>query len=260
MDQEVENVENIDNYVPTSQTVIPNLRIANNPSNLIVKWEDLNEPLKWVLSQPYIEPLSPYWFLKRLEGVTASEYGAICGVQPNFDKLPISPREKVFQLKTNQRPPDQDNENMMHGRKFEPIAGTIYSLRTNQVTFNVGLIQHPNIPFLLVTPDLLRINGTIAEIKCPRRRSIIPHMDYEMMQKILPYYYHQCQMQAFVTGLHDEIDFVQYGVSPNPHYLKQSSLTIHKLPYDHHWWAQNESETRNFWDLVLRYYYFGDTD
>jgi hypothetical protein len=95
-------------------------------------------------------------------------------------------------------------------RLFEPVAGKIYSINTQQVTFNIGLIQHPVIPHLLVTPDLITLNGSIVEIKCPYQRAIIPHMDYEMMQRILPHYYHQCQMQAFVTGLHDNpIDFVQ---------------------------------------------------
>jgi hypothetical protein len=48
--------------------------------------------------------------------VTASEVGAVLGCAPRHKDEHLEPREKVFLLKTNQIPPDPDNEFMKHGR------------------------------------------------------------------------------------------------------------------------------------------------
>jgi hypothetical protein len=47
------------------EQIAPVLRIANNPQDIVVTWSLLPPKLKWVLSRPYIEPLSVKWFEKR---------------------------------------------------------------------------------------------------------------------------------------------------------------------------------------------------
>lgn len=231
----------------------PEFKIAHNPENISLIWENFSPELKSVLSQPYIQPLSKTWFDERKNGLTASEIGDVLGHRQKYGNERYSPSEKVFLLKTNQIPFDSDNIAMSHGRFFEPEAGRIYSNLKKQPTFNIGLIKNKEYPLLLVTPDLIAFDSYVVEIKCPYYRKIKVMFTVDDMKDQLHHYYDQCIMQALVTNMKKDVHFVQYGTAPNKHYLTESSMTITRIPFDEHWWPKHQNEIENFWDRVLRY-------
>jgi hypothetical protein len=134
--------------------------IEDNPLNIDLKWCNLTPRLKSIFAKPYFKPLSPEWFEQRMNGLSASEIGAALGHAKRYPNDNYDPDEKVFLQKTNQIPPEPDNENFIHGREKEPIARQLYSLKKRVITLHCGLIQDEDIPWLFVTPDLIALDWT----------------------------------------------------------------------------------------------------
>lgn len=222
------------------------VRILHNPISYVADWLGLSPELRWLCDQPYIEPLSKEWFEVRRDHITGSEVGSVLDINP------YTSREQLFLLKTNQCPPMEDNEATRHGRKFEPKAGELYCSKTKRCGLNFGFIKDPKHSFIGVTPDIITIDGVCCEIKSPRYRKIEEDMDEERMQMILPYYWHQCQMQVNSVRL-NSLDFIQYGTAPNRNYLSGDVLSIHHLIPDQTWFEQNESEIFKFWEEMMQY-------
>ncbi len=134
--------------------------------------------------------------------VTGSEANAIFGV----DKWK-GPKDVFFSKVFDFREPD--NENMAHGRKYEPIA-----LKKFEKEFGVpvrrfsvsNFLRHPIYPWLGGSLDGTAIvpsgERVVIEVKCPPKRPII--------RGYCPsYYYIQCQLYLELTG-YETCLFVQY--------------------------------------------------
>lgn len=228
-------------------------QVAFNPQNVVVDWKTFHPDLKRLFAQPVYAQGTPEWFAERMNGLSASDIGAVLKHQKRYPNDKYDPDERVFLLKTNQIPQDPDTEATLHGKLNEPFAGEYYSKRQSMLTFNIGLIKDAQVPYLFASPDLLTTTPNLVEIKSPWRRRIKPWMDAKMMEYDLPHYYDQCQCQAKVTQLFNDLHFVQYGTKGNPYYEEEDVLTIHPIPYEPHWYPKHESEIANFWDRILRY-------
>lgn len=75
---------------------------------------------------------------------------------------------------------------MTHGKKKEGNASLLYCLDKKQIGFQFGLVPHPTLPFVAVSPDLLcKSLDRIVEVKCPLLRKIIP-WDLETLDGLDP--------------------------------------------------------------------------
>lgn len=118
--------------------------------------------------------------------------------------------------------------------------------------FELGFVEDPVHKLIGVTPNIVTTCGVCGEIKSPRYRKIEEDMDEENMKIILPYYWHQCQMQAKALLL-TKIDFIQYRTALNRHYAQKDTLTVHPLLPDDMWFANFGDQVRLFWDEMMQY-------
>lgn len=128
----------------------------------------------------------------------------------------------------------------------------LYSEKTGDLTFEMGLLPHPTIPFIAVSTDSITFSGVNVELKCPRYRKISETFDELILRHDFPYYYDQCQLEAEITGL-DKIHFVQFGIEPNPYYLGSRYLHICEVKKDHTWMSRNLASLAEFWEMVNDY-------
>lgn len=223
-----------------------NVRVAHNPYNLSCIWDDVPSNVRWLFSVPHLEQKSKPWHDEKLNHLSGSEIGILLGCN-DYDT-----EDDLFRLKCNLMPPKLTTEAMAHGNLFEHTVGDIYSKQRREVCFELGFIEHQFYRYLGVSPDLVTLSGKLIEIKAPFRKRVYPTLSVEQMINWMPSYWHQCQMQAAVIGL-DKLDFVRYGVAPNPNHLYKSQFTVTEVPVDHDWLRVNEPTFRRFWQKVLDY-------
>lgn len=171
---------------------------------------------------PQFEQKSAEWLAQRNECLTAT------AVATAIDEDPYNDPIKCIYDKCGLSPPFEENENVHHGKKYEQIANMYYCFRNNIVVDEFGLLTHPTKKYIAASPDgicghtrydkegLSRLVGRLLEIKCPKKRKI--RKTGELNGEICPHYYWvQCQVQMFVTGL-DECDFLQCEIGEYPDY------------------------------------------
>lgn len=169
--------------------------------------------LQHIKGIPQYEQKSKEWFAQRNECLTATAVATVLDEDPY--KYPIT----VLMDKCGRAPKFEENENVHHGKKYEPIANMYYAFRNNIKVGEYGLLQHPKTMFIGASPDgicdkstyfgsrLSKLVGRLVEIKCPFKRKIKTSGDLD--GDICPHYYYiQVQTQLYVTGL-DECDFLQ---------------------------------------------------
>jgi len=89
------------------------------------------------------------------------------------------------------------------GVKYEPIAKIIYEKISGGIPVEeVGIVPHPNIYWLGASPDGIRVDGRLLEIKCLWNRKNSDKIE------ILPYIWIQMQIQMEVTGF-DSCDLIE---------------------------------------------------
>lgn len=134
-----------------------------------------------------IEQRSDEWYEMRNNILTASDVASVIGENP------YSNYEDVIQKKINPKDNIIKNNAVNWGTKYEPIACQIYEQIVNDNVHDFGLIIHEKYDWLGASPDGIRKNGIMLEIKCPYRRII--------KNSIPRYIWIQIQIQMEVCNL-----------------------------------------------------------
>lgn len=184
-----------------------------------------------------IEQRTPEWHEQRKGLITASNVGAILGLDPY-------------------RKPDDVMRQMVrdwHGeeREFAGNAATEWGTFNEETAFGQFCMEHypaskcgfyvsEEYPWLGASPDgLIGLNG-LLEIKCPfgLRNESDPVFKSKEEQ---PHYYAQVQIQLLVTG-RSHCYFYQW--TPNASYCEW-------VRYDSHWINENLPKLKDFYDRYL---------
>lgn len=130
-----------------------------------------DDDLKRILSMPSVAQRTPEWYEARKTLITASACADVLGCNP----YRRNSRQEVLYEKANPHLASQQNNNiyMMHGTLFEPIASKLYEHVHAVKMHEIGLLRHPNIPFIGASPDGLVTRGRMVEIKCPVKRKLV---------------------------------------------------------------------------------------
>lgn len=231
---------------------------------------------KRIFEAPYFEPKSTQWLDERKKVIPASEVASALGVNPYETSI-----EDYIAKKASNRSTFA-NYAMQHGNLMEPlnIAITCHELR--DVGFGLGLLQHPTVKFLAMTPDIILLhNQTNAELKCPYSRIILEADDlkdfvalqreimyqgtqcsYRLITNLSPQvmglldkcitYWHQIQLQMEVLGFEaDYAYYCQLGIEPAPAYQNMVPLmTMSLVKRDSQWLDKNIDTLRKVWDEI----------
>ena len=148
-----------------------------------------------LIEKQYANQKSDEWLALRGTMLTASDVATALGENP-YEK----PSGLI--LKKCGVPSEfKGNDATRHGEKYENIARDLYCERTGEVVHELGLVQHPEIPWLGGSADGVTESGKLLEIKCPMSRKI--------KNEVPKYYIAQLQILMEVLNLED-CDFVQY--------------------------------------------------
>ena len=176
-------------------------------------------------NQEQYEQRSEIWHLKRGTGISASDCSCSlvetensCGYYMDLynlrDTMKLNPKKccnhyssvkEIIMKKCKKSDGGNNlanNPAIIWGVKYEAVVQTIYSQMMNDDIVEFGLLFHPNIPFLMASPDGISCGKSgkpkMLEIKCPSKRKVGP---------VPPlHYFHQMLMQMEVCQL-DECDF-----------------------------------------------------
>jgi len=161
---------------------------------------------------------SPGWYDMRNTRITASSASSCL---PKIEEI-YSAYEKLFNIKIKYNPNQyfnnyenredfiinkcrafygenlfKDNIYTLHGKKFEEISTRLYRKVYNTEVLEFGLLPHPRLSWLAMSPDGCTKSGVMLEIKNPNKMYIIPSMMY----------FTQMQIQMETANL-DECDFL----------------------------------------------------
>ena len=207
-----------------------------------------------LMKRPQEVQMSDAWFAARKPSchLTASTMRTIFMPQPG---RPYACADGVFRAKTaNPSPPvalttgigggggNYDNAPCRHGRIHEKVANVLYEETEGTLVCAVGLLEHPEHPFLAASPDGVRLDVPVAvEYKCPFRREDIG---------LLHTYWYQCQLQAqcmacvYTTHL-----FLFWTDSYAP--PRTAAWEYHVIGRDDHWFAHTALPVlRELWDRI----------
>jgi len=125
------------------------------------------------------------------------------------------------------------------GTLLEPIARDLYDARYKTKSHEIGLVQHPEHPWLGGSPDGITECGKLIEIKCPLTRKI--------ENKVPKHYVAQIQLLMEILNL-DECDFIQYRPAEGD---KPEEFVVTNMPRDRAWFAHYLPVMKAFWDRVI---------
>ncbi len=155
----------------------------------------LKSQIAELLKIPQTVQKSEEWLRQRNSMITASDIGAVLGLNKNGD------RESVLMSKVEPTFRQLNSPAIIHGVKYEDVANMIYAKRNKVTVQEFGCIRHHTFPFVGASPDGIALEtGVMVEIKVPSSRvidGIVP-----------PYYYAQIQFQLN-TCLLDRCDFLE---------------------------------------------------
>ena len=155
----------------------------------------LKSQIEELMKIPQTVQKSEEWLRQRNSMITASDIGAVLGLNKNGD------RESVLMSKVEPSFRQLNSPAIVHGVKYEDVANMIYAKRNGVTVLEFGCIRHHTFPFVGASPDGIALEtGVMVEIKVPSSRvinGIVP-----------PYYYAQIQFQLN-TCLLDRCDFLE---------------------------------------------------
>jgi putative phage-type endonuclease len=155
----------------------------------------LKSQIEELMKIPQTVQKSEEWLRQRNSMITASDIGAVLGLNKNGD------RESVLMSKVEPSFRQLNSPAIVHGVKYEDVANMIYAKRNGVTILEFGCIRHHTFPFVGASPDGIALEtGVMVEIKVPSSRiinGIVP-----------PYYYAQIQFQLN-TCLLDRCDFLE---------------------------------------------------
>ena len=172
----------------------------------------MEKKFNYLKSIPQPEQKTQEWFDYRKERITASDTAAA------IDLNPYEPVESFILKKCDPTHKFLDNQNVYHGKKYEPIATLLYEHIYNVIVHEFGALPSEKYPFLGASPDGIcsvrtldnkfsNMLGTMLEIKCTVQRKI--NTSGKIEGHICPFYYYcQVQQQLECCDL-DKCDFWQ---------------------------------------------------
>jgi putative phage-type endonuclease len=159
------------------------------------------------------------WLLRRRHGITATDIAAIAGLSPWKTAL------DVFLDKRGLVPERPASAEMLWGLRLEPVIAEAYQEQTGKTLSEIGLSVHPQIPWIMATPDRIREDKVLVELKCAR---VGKHWGDVGTEEIPDIYRLQVQWQMLATGaqavdvavLIGGSDFRIYHIERQPHLLE----------------------------------------
>lgn len=138
----------------------------------------------------------PQWLEMRMQGISASESAAACGVSPWS-----SPAE-IYYRKRGELQPQPESRAMRLGRKMEPIIADEFEAETGLkvVDRQPGLFAHNGVPWVLATPDGVIDGDTLAEFKWMSERRASEALGEQGTDEVPLEWNVQAQQQMFVMG------------------------------------------------------------
>ncbi len=192
--------------------------------------------VKRLLDLEFDEQRSEAWLKLRGNMLTASD--AATAISKNKYQTP----EDLIRKKCGLGEPFTGNEATAHGTRLEPVACEMFEQKYNLKVFELGLIPHPDHPWLGGSPDGLTENNCLVEIKCPLRRVIQPG--------VVPECYEAQIMVCMEIMDVESCYFVQYApyeiTFPGPEVF---DVTI--VPRDREWFKKYLPLMDAFWKRVL---------
>ena len=192
--------------------------------------------VKRLLELEFDEQRSAAWLKLRGNMLTASDAAAAIGA--NKYQTP----DDLIRKKCGLAEPFTGNEATEWGTRLEPIACEMFEQKYGLKVYELGLIPHPDYPWLGGSPDGLTENNCLLEIKCPLRRKIVPGevpLCYEAQIQI-------CMEIMDVESCY----FCQYA----PHELTWPAPEVFDVtivPRDREWFKKYLPLMDAFWKRVL---------
>ena len=191
---------------------------------------------------------SPEWYQERFESITATDVAPILECNPYCKKIDILKKKIDQTMQQIAFEELEENEAMQWGNRYESVAREIYEKMIGEKIHEVGLIKHNKYEWLGASPDGLRENGRLLEIKCVWRRKILANTPY--------YYWVQVQIQMEVCDL-EVCDFFQckfYQYSGEKEYLDDVE-TRKNIPHgvlieNGNGDGDEESANKIYWKLI----------
>lgn len=186
------------------------------------------EKIQKLLDATYFEQRSPEWLALREGMLTASDAATAIGAN-KYETPEALLTKKVL------RRAFKGNEAMDRGTRLEPICRDLYDELYGKKSHELGLVQHPQYPWLGGSADGITECGLLIEIKCPLTREITP---------VVPtHYIAQIQLNMEILDL-DACDFIQYRDEPY-------ELVVTRVARDREWFAKNLPIMDAFWQKVV---------
>jgi putative phage-type endonuclease len=200
------------------------------------EYQKLENHFQKLKNLPQPEQRTKEWFDYRHNRITASDTAAA------IDLNPYEPVESFILKKCDPDHKFLDNENVYHGKKYEPIATLIYEYIYNIKVIEFGALPSEKYKILGASPDGIcssitldhkfsKMLGRMLEIKCTTSRHI--YTSGRIHGNICPYYYYcQVQQQLECCDL-EECDFWQCKIieykSRNDYLSDLCDDTIHTV-------------------------------
>jgi len=161
------------------------------------EYKKLQDHFNKLKNLPQPEQRTKEWFDYRHNRITASDTASA------IDLNPYEPVESFILKKCDPTHKFLDNQNVYHGKKYEPIATSIYEYIYNNKVIEFGALPSENYKILGASPDGICSSSTLdykfspllgrmLEIKCVVLRKI--YTSGKIAGHICPYYYY-CQVQ-----------------------------------------------------------------
>jgi putative phage-type endonuclease len=176
------------------------------------EYKELQKQFNKLRDLPQPEQRTQEWFDYRHNRITASDTASA------IDLNPYEPVESFILKKCDPDHKFLDNQNVYHGKKYEPIATSIYEYIYNNKVIEFGALPSDKYEILGASPDGIcssqsldykfsPLLGRMLEIKCTVQRKI--YTSGKIAGTICPFYYYcQVQQQLECCNL-DKCDFWQ---------------------------------------------------
>ena len=154
------------------------------PNDIEITGETLErnkKQIKYLKNLPQYPQKSPEWLAQRKNMLTASNMATI------VDLNPYSSSYEYMKEKIGLKAGFSGNAASIKGNKYEEIAGQVYKYIYGKRFYEYGLIAHPELSYVGASPDGIRKDGVMMEIKCPSSRVITGNPPH--------YYWIQTQIQ-----------------------------------------------------------------
>ena len=149
-----------------------------------------------LISRQYAEQRSDEWLKLRENMITASDVASVLGLSKFESPSDVLYKKCGFVKRYSQKSIDA----MSHGVHYESIARDLYCSLTGEIVHEIGLVQHPEYPFIGASADGITESGKLIEIKCPTGK---------LRDNIPDYYYPQVQLCMEVLNL-DTRDYMEF--------------------------------------------------